>query len=81
MPVIANGNVRCKADADEAMRYTGADAVMAAWALLDNPAVFCEGVREMPSRLEVCREYLEEAEKLGDADEDGAHACVQDVAE
>lgn len=62
VPVIANGNVRCKEDADEAMRYTGADAVMAAWALLDNPSTFAEG--DTPSRLQLCKEYLDEAEKL-----------------
>lgn len=63
VPVIANGNVRSREDADEAMRYTGADAVMAAWALLDNPAVFNDNGNH-PSRLELLREYLDLAEKL-----------------
>ena len=64
VPVIANGNVRCKEDADEAMRYTGADAVMAAWALLDYPALF-EKEGRTPSRLALLREYLDIAEKVG----------------
>ncbi len=63
VPVIANGNVCCKEDADEAMRYTGADAVMAAWALLDNPAMFKKD-GQMPSRLELLREYLDIAEEV-----------------
>lgn len=62
IPVIANGNVRTRRDAENAIAYTGADAVMAAWALLDNPAVFAGS--KAPSRLALAREYLEIAERL-----------------
>lgn len=63
VPVIVNGNVRCKADADRALAETGAAAVMSAWALLDNPATFMgDGA---PSRLELAREYLDIAEEYG----------------
>lgn len=61
IPVIANGNVRTKADADRALGYTGAAGVMSAWGLLDNPALFT-GVRK--SRLEMTREYLKGAERM-----------------
>ena len=40
IPVICNGNVRRKADADRCMWETGADAVMSATALLHNPRLF-----------------------------------------
>ena len=40
IPVIANGNVRKKGDADACMRETGVDGVMSATALLSNPRLF-----------------------------------------
>eukprot|EP00966_Prymnesium_polylepis_P014720 340295-Prymnesium_polylepis.1 len=40
IPVIANGNVRTKADADACLLATGVDAVMSATALLANPRLF-----------------------------------------
>ena len=40
IPVISNGNVRTRADADRALVATGADAVMSATALLANPRLF-----------------------------------------
>lgn len=63
IPVVANGNVKSVGDAVEALRVTGADGVMSAWALLDHPAVFVG--RGGPSRMEVCREYLVLAGKYG----------------
>lgn len=60
VPVIANGNVRCVADADRAIEETGAAAVMSAWALLDNPGTFAGN--NAPSRLQLAREYLDLAE-------------------
>lgn len=42
VPVIANGNIRHLADCFECMRYTGADAVMSAEGLLEDPGLFCQ---------------------------------------
>lgn len=61
VPVIANGNVRSKQDADNALKETGAAAVMSAWALLDNPATFVGG--SSPSRMQLAHEYLDLAER------------------
>lgn len=62
VPVIANGNVRNKQDADNAVKVTGAAAVMSAWALLDNPATFVGEDTSCPSRMRLVYEYLEVAE-------------------
>eukprot|EP00178_Gracilaria_changii_P000760 TRINITY_DN109_c0_g1_i1.p5 TRINITY_DN109_c0_g1~~TRINITY_DN109_c0_g1_i1.p5 ORF type:complete len:364 (+),score=78.28 TRINITY_DN109_c0_g1_i1:6043-7134(+) len=61
VPVIANGNVRTVEDAERAIHYTGAQAVMSAYALLDYPAVFARGVNV--SRMQLANEYLQLAEK------------------
>ncbi|MBQ7923836.1 MAG: tRNA-dihydrouridine synthase [Clostridia bacterium] len=42
IPVIANGGVFCKADADKLLDETGADGVMIARAALFEPQVFCQ---------------------------------------
>lgn len=63
IPVIANGNVRTLHDADEAIKVTGAQGVMSAWALLDNPATFLKDKEKQPSRMELAKEYLDLAEK------------------
>ena len=68
IPVISNGDVRCKADADACLAQTGVDAVMSASALLSNPRVFAaahgsaslDGGRPTPCmRREMALEYLE----------------------
>lgn len=64
IPVVANGNVLSLADADAALEATGADAVMSAFALLDNPANFVP-IEKQPSRLALAREYLDIAEGYG----------------
>lgn len=55
VPVIANGNVRTKADAEEALRVTGCDAIMSANGLLATPALF-SGVEVDP--INAAKEYL-----------------------
>jgi tRNA-dihydrouridine synthase 1 len=61
IPVIANGNVLCREDAELALADTEAEAVLSAFGLLDNPALFVEPVpgARPPSRLALAREYLE----------------------
>lgn len=46
IPVIGNGNVRHKQDADEMIAETGVDGVMSAEALLEDPALFAKDRRE-----------------------------------
>ena len=67
VPVIANGNVFRRGDADKCMAYTGADAVMSATSLLTNPRLFSDAAGAGPSasnvsirhRLSCALEYLE----------------------
>lgn len=40
IPVLANGNIRNLQDAYDCMAYTGADGVLSAESLLDDPALF-----------------------------------------
>ena len=47
VPVIANGNIRTMADVDQCMEQTNADAVMSAYGLLANPALFANPAVEM----------------------------------
>lgn len=62
IPVIANGNVRCLGDANNAVAVTETEGVMSAWALLDNPAAFHSGPEPMPSRMQLAKDYLNLAE-------------------
>jgi tRNA-dihydrouridine synthase 1 len=70
VPIIANGNVRCRADAERCLRETGAVAVMSATALLINPALFDEsdiesdavlanGVTRSIDKIDIVLRYFE----------------------
>lgn len=63
VPVIANGNIRCFDDVIANLDSTGADGVMSAEGILDNPALFVENVENAPSTLDLAAEYLELAEQ------------------
>ncbi|KAH9112629.1 hypothetical protein LEN26_006168 [Aphanomyces euteiches] len=56
VPVIANGNIECFQDVAACAQATGADGVMSAEALLENPALFNGPTRICPFQL--TREYL-----------------------
>lgn len=61
-PVIANGGISCRRDADLLLHDFGFDGVMSSEALLDNPALFLgngDDQRKLPSRRDLCREYLD----------------------
>ncbi|GIY60183.1 hypothetical protein CEXT_248871 [Caerostris extrusa] len=60
IPVIANGNILTFDDVQNCLKYTGADAVMSAEALLHNPALFSG--ENLPV-WKIVEEYLQLADK------------------
>ena len=59
IPVVANGGVWNKKDADKILKMTGADAVMVGRAALYNPRVFCEITEsEAPPILPLFKEQM-----------------------
>mmetsp|Transcript_50141 Transcript_50141/g.129051 ORF Transcript_50141/g.129051 Transcript_50141/m.129051 type:complete len:413 (-) Transcript_50141:459-1697(-) len=56
IPVLANGNIRTKEDADLCMKETGVAGVLSACGLLENPALF-SGKNILP--IDLAREYME----------------------
>jgi tRNA-dihydrouridine synthase len=65
IPIIANGGISCKSDADRCLAETGADGVMSSEALLENPKLFsAAGERNFAddyarSQIVTAREYLD----------------------
>ena len=79
IPVISNGSVRRRAEAEACLAHTGCDAVMSATALLANPHLFSpkqaaggggclvrDGKPTALGRLRLAEEYLEYVEKYPD---------------
>lgn len=60
IPVVANGGVYTLDDANACLAHTGADAVMSAEGLLEDPALFSG--RQLP-RAQLAEEYLELARR------------------
>ena len=58
IPVIANGNIRSRADADALIEATGAAAAMSAEALLANPHMFDSGHEKTVDSCAAALEYL-----------------------
>jgi tRNA-dihydrouridine synthase 1 len=56
--IISNGNVRCHEDCEENVSYTGADGVMTAEGILDNPQIFVPPA-DQKATLEIATEYLD----------------------
>lgn len=61
IPLIANGNIDKFDDVQRCIDYTGADAVMSAYSILNNPLFFSGQVLEgnILKKLDVAREYIE----------------------
>lgn len=62
IPVIYNGGIQSKCDADKAMDITGASASMSAGALLRNPLLFSDDITSHTSSLHHACMYLRFAE-------------------
>eukprot|EP00210_Caulerpa_lentillifera_P007162 g6852.t1 len=64
IPVLANGNIRDLHDAYRCMEYTGADGVLSAVSLLENPSLFSPEIGAPDYRLMEDEEYHLRKSKL-----------------
>jgi tRNA-dihydrouridine synthase 1 len=60
---MANGGIASRDDALACWEATGADGIMSSEAILENPALFWDGVPPRPGRTLLAREYLELASR------------------
>lgn len=51
IPVFANGGIACLDDIERCIRETGVQGVMVGEAILENPALFCNGVDPVDGHL------------------------------
>jgi hypothetical protein len=65
IPIIANGNIITSQDVIDNLAFTGADGVMSAEGILDNPAIFqpLSEQDKVPDKLHLALEYLDLVEK------------------
>ncbi|GBG28716.1 tRNA-dihydrouridine16/17 synthase NADP+-like, partial [Hondaea fermentalgiana] len=66
IPVLANGSIGRRKDIQACLEATGADGVMSAEGLLENPALGLAPEERMPEPVQLAKEYLELAEKYGE---------------
>lgn len=61
IPLVANGGISNYNDAEECLKYTGADSVMSGYGLLQNPTLFSNRSLEgkIFEKIELAKEYLE----------------------
>jgi len=67
IPIISNGNIITLEDAERNLEYTGADGVMSAEGILDNPALYFNPTdgQSPPSKLALALEYMDMVDKYG----------------
>ena len=64
VPVLANGNVRCHADVAKNLQDTGADGIMSAEGMLDDPTLMAPRLRKTEKKTSRTRETGGSAEAV-----------------